>query len=74
MFPSEEDINELQKRIDPSKQGFFTMNRFVDVGMDFAGRQAKIDHEQELLKAFSFFDEGTPSPTKTRLATSLRPT
>jgi hypothetical protein len=29
LFPSEEDILELEKRVDPSKQGFFTMGRFV---------------------------------------------
>ncbi len=46
----------MEKRVDPTKQGFFTMARFVEAGLEFAGRQAHVNHEEELLRAFSFFD------------------
>lgn len=33
LFPTEEEIAELEKKVDPSKLGFFNMQRFVDVGL-----------------------------------------
>jgi hypothetical protein len=33
LFPSEEDIIELEKRVDPNKQGFFSMPKFVEAGL-----------------------------------------
>lgn len=32
------------------------MKKFVEVGMEFSKKQAEINHEEELLKAFAFFD------------------
>jgi hypothetical protein len=34
------------------------MNTFVDVALSFGDKQSNIKHDEELLKAFSFFDEG----------------
>ena len=48
---------ELEKRVDPGKQGSFTIGRFVEAGLEFAAKQSHINHEEELLRAFSFFDE-----------------
>jgi hypothetical protein len=44
LFPSEEDIIELEKRVDPSKQGFFSMPKFVEAGLEFANKQSHINH------------------------------
>ena len=33
------------------------MPKFVEVGLYFAEKQSQVNHEEELLKAFSFFDE-----------------
>jgi hypothetical protein len=45
LFPSEEDILYLQKIVDPTKTGYFSINKFVDVGLEFAEKQSKINHE-----------------------------
>lgn len=45
LFPSEEDIIELEKRVDPTKQGFFSMSKFVEAGLEFANKQSHINHE-----------------------------
>jgi hypothetical protein len=29
LFPSEEEITELEKKLDPKKVGFFTLQKFV---------------------------------------------
>lgn len=34
------------------------MQRFVEAGLEFGKKQSNINHEEELLRAFSFFDEG----------------
>ena len=34
------------------------MSKFVEIGLDFSEKQNKVNHEEELIKAFSFFDEG----------------
>jgi len=59
LFPSEEDIADLRNRVDPKKMGTFNMNTFVEVALAFSDKQSHIRHDEELLKAFSFFDEGT---------------
>jgi Ca2+-binding EF-hand superfamily protein len=46
------------------------MQKFVEAGLEFANKQSHINHEEELLRAFSFFDEGTASITKSRVAIS----
>ena len=56
MFPSEEDIISLQKAVDPNRTGSFSMNKFVEVGLDFAQKHSQINHEEELTKALNFFD------------------
>lgn len=58
MFPNEQDIDFLKKSVDPTRSGHFSMKKFVEVGMQFAAKQSEINHEEELLKAFAFFDEG----------------
>lgn len=65
---------DLEKRVDPGKSGYFNMGRFVEAGLEFANRQSHINHEEELLRAFSFFDEGSWVETQRRAATSTRPT
>jgi hypothetical protein len=37
--------------------GTFNINTFVEVALIFADKQSHIRHDEELLKAFSFFDE-----------------
>ena len=48
------------------------MQKFVEAGLEFANRQAHINHEEELLRAFSFFDEGSAHQTQNRAGTSAR--
>lgn len=46
LFPGEEDIVWLQKNVDPNRQGFFNIARFVEVGLEFASAQSKINHDE----------------------------
>jgi hypothetical protein len=44
LFPSEEDIEDLKKKVDPNRTGHFNMAKFVEVGMNFADKQAHVNH------------------------------
>ncbi|XP_051912515.1 calmodulin-like [Hippocampus zosterae] len=55
LFPSEDNIEELKKRVD--RGGRFCQEDFITATLDFHERQKHINHEQEMMKAFAFFDE-----------------
>ena len=48
------------------------MGKFVEAGLSFAERQASVNHEEELSKAFSFFDEGKRQLTQTKVELLVR--
>lgn len=45
LFPSEDDIEDLKRRVDPNRQGTFNMHKFVEVGLWFSDRQSSVNHE-----------------------------
>ena len=45
LFPTEQDIEELKKGVDPNRSGFFDNKKFVEIGLEFAAKQDEINHE-----------------------------